>query len=393
MSGFLADADLGVNPIEAARLAHLAAGRSYVDLTSSNPTAHGLLFPPKILRDAAAGFWEKRRYLPDPHGALPARDAVAEYYATRRAPGAGPFDPEQIFLTASTSEAYGLLFALLTSPGDNVLAPRATYPLYEHFAAVHHVELRTYELDERRGWAIDEHSLLNAADERTRAVMLVSPHNPTGMVMRAPIPALDALGLPLICDEVFAEFTRTTPAPLIAALHPRLPCFTLNGISKLFALPDLKLGWVLMNPPAADRFSTRFEILNDAFLSANSLTQHMLPHLFAHGMPFVEHMRTHFRAGIDLGLHLLEPYAAIQVIPPDGGYYLFPRVHGWDDEDELVLHLLNAGVLVHPGYFYGLDAERDGAHLMISCLTNPEALESGAAKISDFRLSGCGESI
>ena len=388
MPGFLADADLGVNPIESARLRRVAAGRSYVDLTSSNPTAHGLLFPPEILRTAAADFWDTRRYRPDPRGALPARESIASYYAAHRAPTAAPFatkfDPEHIFLTASTSEAYGLLFALLTEPGDNVLAPRATYPLFEHFAAVHHIELRTYELDESRDWTIDEQSLLDAVDARTRAVLLISPHNPTGMVVRTPIAALDALGLPLICDEVFAEFNQLDePTPLVAALHPGLPCFTLNGISKMFALPDLKLGWVLMNPPAAAQFGPRFEILNDAYLSANSLTQHMLPSLFAHGMPFMETMRTRFRAHVDLALNILAAHPAFEVQRPAGGYYLFPRVRSWDDEDALVVHLLERGVLVHPGYYYGLDAERDGAHIMISCLTNLEALRRGVTVIVD----------
>jgi alanine-synthesizing transaminase len=379
MPGFLADADLGVNPIESARLRRVAAGRPIVDLTSSNPTAQGLLFPPHILRAAADGFWDARRYRPDPRGAAPARESIAAYYAARRASTAPlVVDREHVFLTASTSEAYGLLFALLTDPGDNVLAPRATYPLFEHFAAVHHVELRTYELDETRGWAIDEDSLLTAADARTRAVLLVSPHNPTGMTIRQRIPALDALGLPLICDEVFAEFTAPAePAPLVAALHPGLPCFTLNGISKMFALPDLKLGWVLMNPPAAAQFGARFEILNDAYLGANSLTQHMLPHLFAHGMPFVEAMRARVRDHLDFAASELSAHPAFEVRRPEGGYYLFPRVRGWDDEDALVLHMLERGVLVHPGYYYGLDAERDGAHLMISCLTDRETLTRG----------------
>jgi aspartate/methionine/tyrosine aminotransferase len=377
MTGFLADADLSVNPIEAARLRLLATGGSYIDLTSSNPTAHGLLFPPEILRAAADGYWDVRRYRPDPRGAPAARAAIATYYENRRAPGAGPFDPENIFLTASTSEAYALLFALLTEPGDNVLAPRATYPLFEHFAAVHHVELRTYELDEADAWAIDEDSLRRAADRRTRAVLLVSPHNPTGMIIGAPLAALDALGLPLICDEVFAEFTHTTPAPLVAALHPRLPVFTLNGISKMFALPDLKLGWVQMNAPAAAQFAARFEMLNDAFLGANSLTQHMLPHLFAHGMPFVEGMRVRCAAHVDFALQQLAAHPACDVQRPAGGYYLFPRVRNWDDEDALVLHLLERGVLAHPGYYYGLDAARDGAHLMISCLTERAALAQG----------------
>ena len=220
-----------------------------------------------------------------------------------------------------------------------------------------------------------------AADERTRGVLIVSPHNPTGMIVQHALPALDALGLPVICDEVFAEFTYRVPhTPLLAALHSSLPVFTLNGISKLFALPDLKLGWIAMNALAASQFGERLEILNDAFLGANSLTQFMLPTLFEHGMGFVEAMRTRVRSSLDMAIKMLSACPSVSVQPPDGGYYLFPRIAGWHDEEALVLHLLQRGVLAHPGFFYGLDAD-DGAHLMISCLTEPTVLREGLARL------------
>ncbi len=378
MSGFLADADLSANTIEQARL-RAAAGAGYIDLTSSNPTAQGLLFPPEILRAAADSFWDTRRYRPDARGDLRARQAIAAYYARR---GDADVTPENIFITASTSEAYSHLFALLCEPGDNVLAPQVSYPLFEHLAALHHVELRPYAMDEARGWSIDEGDLRGAVDARTRAVLLVSPHNPTGMIVQHALPALNALSLPLICDEVFAEMVFRAPnTPPLGALHSALPVFTLNGISKLFALPDLKLGWVAMNPVAATRFGARFELLNDAFLSANALTQHMLPALFEHGWPFAEAMRARIHEHLDYALTMLAGCPNLRVQPPDGGYYLFPRVLGWDDEDALVVHLLKHGVLAHPGYFYGLDADTHGAHVMISCLTEKAQLRAGLARL------------
>src|SRR5262249_15064119 len=159
-----------------------------------------------------------------------------------------------------------------------------SYPLFEYLAAVHYVELRSYALDESRGWRIDPTSLRAQADERTRAVLLISPHNPTGMIVQAAQPALAALGLPVICDEVFAECTSRAPAtPPLGALHPELRVFHLNGISKMFALPDLKLGWIALSGPAAARYGARLELLNDTFLSANALTQAMLPTLFEAG--------------------------------------------------------------------------------------------------------------
>jgi aspartate/methionine/tyrosine aminotransferase len=371
MPGIFDDLDLTPNDLEQARQRRLAAG-GYIDLTSSNPTAQGLLFPPAVLSAAAADFWAARRYRPDPRGSQPARDAVAAYYAGRRP--ALALDRDDIFLTASTSEAYALLFALLADPGDNLLAPNVTYPLFEYIAALRNIELRSYELVEAEGWRIDGPSLLAAADARTRGVLIVSPHNPTGAVVTEPLAALSTLGLPVICDEVFAPFTYSLPAvPPLAALHPDLPVLTLNGISKLFALPDMKLGWVALNYQAR-ALAARLELLNDTFLGANSLSQHMLPALFAGGAPFVAAMVERVRANLDLALARLDGHPRLVARPPQAGYYLFPAVRGWHDEEALALHLLDHGLLAHPGYFYG---DVPGAHLMLSALTEPASFAAG----------------
>src|SRR5215216_4498113 len=194
MSGFFADGDLTPNQIEQARQRALA-GAGYIDLTSSNPTNQGLIFPPDVLHAAAERYWRTRRYEPDARGSPLAREAIVRYYAGRTPPL--PLSPNDIFITDSTSEAYSLLFALLTEPGDNVLAPVVSYPLFEYLAAIHHVELRPYAMDERRSWRIDPASLYAQADEQTRAVLLISPHNPTGMVVQTALPALASLRLPL----------------------------------------------------------------------------------------------------------------------------------------------------------------------------------------------------
>jgi aspartate/methionine/tyrosine aminotransferase len=377
MSGFFADGDLTPNRIELARQ-RAAAGAGYIDLTSSNPTHQGLIFPADVLHAAAGRYLSARRYDPDPHGAPAARNAIAHYYATRTPPLT--LAPEEIFITASTSEAYGLLFALLTEPGDNVLAPVVSYPLFEYLAAIYHVELRPYALDEARGWRIDPASLHAQVDERSRAILIISPHNPTGMIVQAALPTLSHLQLPIICDEVFAEFSYHAPAtPPLGALHPDLPVFHLNGISKLFALPDLKLGWIALSGPAHQMYGDRLELLNDTFLGANSLTQSMLPDLFAGGMLFVAEMRARVRSNIALALERLARSPRVRAQAPDGGYYLFPEVLGWSDEEALVLHLLDHGVLVHPGYFYGYER---GTHLMISCLTEPERFAEGIDRLT-----------
>jgi aspartate/methionine/tyrosine aminotransferase len=376
MPGCYSDLDLSPNPLELARQAR-AAGAGYIDLTSSNPTQQGLLFPPEVLRGAAEGYWESRRYAPDPHGSPSARAAIAAYYAGRTPPLA--LREDDIFITASTSEAYGLLFALLADPGDNLLAPAVTYPLFEYLAALRDIELRPYELIEAEGWRIDGQSLLAAANRRTRGVLIISPHNPTGAVVGAPVPELSRLGLPLICDEVFAPFSYAVPpAPPLAAIHPDLPVFTLNGISKLFALPDMKLGWVALSRAAAG-YGGRLELLNDTFLSANGLTQHMLPQLFAAGMPFVDSMVARVRGNLYHALSAFTGHRRLRASAPGGGYYLFPSVDGWDDEEALALHLLDHGVLAHPGFYYG---DVSGTHLMISALTEPAAFREGVARLA-----------
>ncbi|MFV9503917.1 MAG: pyridoxal phosphate-dependent aminotransferase [Oscillochloridaceae bacterium umkhey_bin13] len=373
MPGVFADLDLTPNPLELARLAR-QAGAGYVDLTSSNPTAQGLIFPPALLQAASAAFWTTRRYTPEARGALAARAALVAAYAARTPPL--PLTTDDFFLTASTSEAYALLFALLADPGDNLLAPNVSYPLFEYLAELRGIELRSYDLDEAANWQIEPASLLAAADRRSRGVLLVSPHNPTGAVLGATQEALLRLGLPLIADEVFAAFPYAVPhVPPVAALHPSLPVFTLNGISKQFALPDLKLGWIALNA-AARPFAPRLELLNDTFLGANSLSQHLLPMLLAEGGPFVAQLATRIRTNLDLALAQLADHPRLTLRPPDGGYYLFPAVQGWPDEDQLVLHLLNHGLLVHPGYFYG---DPPGCHLMLSALTEPAQFAEGLA--------------
>ncbi len=374
--GFLSDTDLSENLITRAR--RKRAGK-YIDLTSSNPTHHQLLFPADVLRTAAEVYWQERRYEPDPKGIFAAREAIAAYYM-RREP-AFSVSPDDVVVTASTSEAYSLLFALLTEPGDNVLAPDITYPLFEHLALLHHVELRSYRLIEEAGWQIDETSLLRAADARTRAILLVSPHNPTGAAISKPIAALEQLDLPVICDEVFADFPYRLPyIPPLGSLHPHLCIFHLNGISKMLALPDLKLSWIAMTARAASHFRARLEILNDIFLSASSLIQSMLPVLLENGREFQAAMRRRIRSSLDLGLKIIATCPRLHAHSPDGGYYLFVRVSDCDDEEELVLHLLDRGVFVHPGYFFNCE---HGAHIAISTLIEPETLETGLCRVVD----------
>ncbi|RPH49881.1 MAG: pyridoxal phosphate-dependent aminotransferase [Desulfobacteraceae bacterium] len=377
MAGFFSGHDFAPNRIEPA-FREAENKKGFINLAGSNPTCEGLIFPPGILKKAAEPYWGKRLYSPDPKGSFPARSAISGYYK-RRTPSLQIL-PDDIFVTASTSESYSLLFALLADPGDNFLAPKVSYPLFEHLAAVHHIELRTYGMDEADGWSIRESSLLSESDERTRAVIIVSPHNPTGMIVQKAIPALDRLGLPVICDEVFAGFPyEVSHIPPLGALHGKLPVFHLNGISKMFGLPDLKLGWIALSGTGLENYEKRLELLNDTYLGANYLVQSMLPAIFEEGAGFAEHMRKRVCASIDCALELFAGNSRIKICRPDGGYYLFPKIDTMEDEEELVLRLLkDRGVLVHPGYYYDCD---EGIHIMISCLTETGKLSEGLKRI------------
>jgi aspartate/methionine/tyrosine aminotransferase len=378
MAGVFSDFDLTANRIEV-EFRKAEKKKNFINLTGSNPTLEGLIFPPGILKKAADEYWNKRRYNPDSKGLASARQAISDYYIRRTPPVTIPAD--NIFITASTSESYGLLFALLADPGDNLLAPKVSYPLFEHLAAIHNVDLHLYEMDENNGWRIMPESLLSAHNKRTRGIIVVSPHNPTGMVVKETIPMLNDLGLPVICDEVFAEFPfGVTNIPPFGALHPDLTVFHLNGISKMFGLPDLKLGWIALSGADVKNYEKRLELLNDTYLGSNYLVQSMLPTIFAEGGGFVEQMRKRFRSGIDIAVELLSKNRNIKVHRPDGGYYLFPEIKTSKDEEELVLNLLKKHkVLVHPGYFY--DCEQ-GKHIMISCLTEKEKLAEGLKRIA-----------
>lgn len=375
MVGFFSSSSLSPNSLELACRKRFEAGLPLLDLTDTNPTNQGYDFPAEVLRRGAQRYFRqaKRRYQPNPKGLLAARQTIAAYYAQR--PKRLALSPDAVFLTAGTSESYSLLFSLLCEPGDNVLAPKVTYPLFDLLAAHHRLELKTYNLLEERGWSIDEEQLVQVVDSKTRAILVISPHNPTGKIHSRPLETIARLGLPIICDEVFAEFTQgEARCPPLGSLYPDSAVFHLNGISKMFALPDLKLAWIALNPPALKVYGQRLELLNDTFLSANSLVQSILPEIFEEGRNFLSEMRVRIAKSMNLAVAILRSCKHIQVTSPEGAYFLFPRLLMQLDEEELAINLIQRGVLVHPGYFYGAD---NGSHFMISCLVQEEKLSKG----------------
>ena len=381
-------------------------GLSILDLTESNPTRCGFDFDQRAILDALR---QPRSliYEPEPRGLGPARAAVAGYYAERGT----PVDPRQIFLTTSTSEAYSYVFRLLADPGDAILAPRPSYPLFDFLTRLNDVELLHYPLipfindptrrdalPDEEGWRIDREAIektLSESSRRVRAILCVHPNNPTGSFVRpAELDFLLALcrrhRLALITDEVFADYAfaeRASPAASHAGIERALT-FTLSGLSKISALPQMKLAWVVANGPPDDLATAldRLEVIADTYLSVSAPLQHALPRLLELRRQVQPQILTRLRQNLAGLENSLASEPRVTRLPGEGGWYAILRVPSLrTDEDWAVELLTRDGVMVHPGHFY--DFESDG-HLVVSLLPPPETFAAGIHKL--LARIGCG---
>jgi alanine-synthesizing transaminase len=355
-------------------------GAAVIDLTESNPTRAGLDYPGGELLAALADP-RALRYDPDPRGLLAAREAVSEYYAQRGV----DVPASRILLTASTSEAYSYLFKLLADPGDEILVPRPSYPLFDYLAAMESVRVIQYPLRYDGVWHIDFDGLAGAITPRTRAIVLVNPNNPTGSYLKhAEWERIQTFGLPILSDEVFSDFAFAPDPTRITTLtgqHSTLT-FSMSGLSKIAGLPQLKLGWIVAggaNHPAA---LEGLEWIADTFLSVATPVQWALPRILAASAAVQEQMRRQTRANLE---HLMDrasgsdsPWRCLQV---EGGWYAILEVPRIRTEEEWVLRLLaDSDVLVQPGFFYDFEKE---AFLVLSLLTPPAAFAEGLRRILD----------
>jgi len=372
--------DLTPNRLSQATVRLRAAGAPVVDLTVSNPTTVGLAFDEGVLAPLAAD--AGLVYEPEPFGVAEARHAVAAEVARRGAQVA----PERIILTTSTSEAYAHLLKLLCEPGDEVLVPAPSYPLFEHLARLDAVRAVPYALDEHGGWAIDTAAVSRAFSPRTRAVFVVNPNNPTGAYLkRRELEALSALcaerSLALVGDEVFFDYPVEAPADRVSVLAGGgALTFALGGLSKSAGLPQVKLGWIAAAGPealVADGLA-RLEIVADTYLSVSTLVQHAAAALIEAGAA----RRALIYARVEQNLATLRRLAgahpASRVLPVEGGWSAVIQVPATRSEEDLVLALLEEDhVLVHPGYFFDFPRE---AFIVVSLLPPPAEFAEGVER-------------
>ncbi|HUP39103.1 MAG TPA: pyridoxal phosphate-dependent aminotransferase [Vicinamibacterales bacterium] len=355
-----------------------ADGDPIVDLTLSNPTRAGIPYPSGLLASLASD--RSLSYDPEPFGTPSARQAVSDDLARR-----GLAVPaHRTVLTASTSEAYSLLFKLLCDPGDAVLAPRPSYPLIEHLTDLDGISLEHYRLEFHGRWELDRQDVREkAGSRRTRAIIMINPNNPTGSVVTdAELDVLASLArdrdLALISDEVFADYSMSG-APLVSALRQETALtFALGGLSKSLGLPQVKLGWIAVGGPAAlvtDALE-RLETICDAYLSVSTPVQVAAPELLAAGASVRTRIQERVRENFAQLQTLASASPACAVLPSEAGWYAVVQVPAIASEETIVLDLLEqTGVLVHPGYFF--DFERE-AFLVLSLLPEPRMFAAAA---------------
>jgi alanine-synthesizing transaminase len=360
-----------------------AAGAPLLDLTVTNPTTAGIEYPESIL-DALADP-RSLTYAPSPFGLEQAREAIARDYQRNGIKVA----PDHLVLTSSTSEAYSVLFKLLCAPaGDAVMVPVPSYPLFEHLTSLDGVRPITYRLEFHRRWSIDFDTLDDAWNDSVRAVLAVSPNNPTGsMVSDSEMRALAARcaqrHAALIVDEVFVDYPLSEPPAPPTRVSDCLT-FRLGGLSKSAGLPQVKLGWILVDGPGplVRGALDRLELICDTYLSVSTPVQHAAPALIAAGgsvrARILDRVRTNDRGLRDIALE----HPSIEVLPSDAGWSGVIRVPATRSEEDLTVALMEtAGVIVHPGFFFDFPHE---AFLVLSLLPESALFGEGIRRVMEF---------
>jgi aspartate/methionine/tyrosine aminotransferase len=360
------------------------AGLPIADLTASNPTRCGFTYDPALL--AALTNPRALDYDPQPRGLLSARQAVCGYYADHGV----TLQPEQIVLTTSTSEAYSFLLRLLCDAGSEILVAQPGYPLFDYLAVLDDVHLKAAPLLYDHGWQIDAEGFRRAVTPQTRAIVLVHPNNPTGHFTK-PWEAeklarlCREFDLALIVDEVFLDYGFSGPGKSFAGGLEGVPLFVVSGLSKIAGLPQMKAAWIEAASseasPEAFAALNRLEVIADTFLSMNAPVQHAIP-AWLEGRDSIQRQ---IRARVTSNLAELDRQLArlpeVSRLKVEGGWYAVLRIPALRSDERTVLALLERGVWVHPGYFFGM---ADSGWLIVSLLTAEAEFSRGVAGLADY---------
>jgi aspartate/methionine/tyrosine aminotransferase len=356
------------------------AGWPIADLTASNPTRCGFVYPPDWL--PALTDPQALDYDPQPKGMLSARHAVCRYYADHGV----AVDPAQVVLTTSTSEAYSYLFRLLCDPGCEILVPQPGYPLFDFLAALDDVRLKPVQLVYDHGWQIDPEAIRRAVTPATRAMVLVHPNNPTGHFTK-PWEA-DELArlcrefdLALIVDEVFLDYGMAAASRSFASGLEGVPVFVVSGLSKIAGLPQMKAAWIVATGPAQAQALERLEVIADTFLSMNAPVQCALPAWLEGRHTIEQQIQERTAANLAELDRQIERLPAVQRLIVEGGWYAVVRIPALEPDESTVLALLDRGVWVHPGYFFGMAAS---GWLVMSLLTPGQEFSTGVTRLVDY---------
>ena len=350
------------------RLSALLKTRRHVlDLTESNPTRAGFEYPGEEILGALADA-RALRYDPEPRGLLSAREAVAKYY--------GDVPASRILLTASTSEAYAYLFKLLCDPGDEILSPRPSYPLFEFLAGLESVRVVQYPLRYDGAWHIDFHALEKAITPRTRAIVVVNPNNPTGSFLKREERAkLEQFGIPILSDEVFSDYAFSSSDSCVRSLTgaANVLTFSMSGLSKIAGLPQMKLGWIVASGPGHEAALDRLELIADTYLSVATPVQIALPRLLEAAVGVRGQITKRTQANLALLKSVARP------LHVEGGWYAILQVPRTKSEEDWAMELLDRhDVLVQPGFYFDFESE---AFLVLSLLTPPDVFAEGLKRV------------
>ena len=373
--------NLDANRLSEALARHRAIRRPLLDLTASNPTECGFDYDrPAIMR--ALSDADALDYKPDPKGLETARQAVAAYYAAR----SNEVSIENIFLTISTSEAYSFVFRMLCNPGDELLIPTPSYPLFEFLADIQDVKLVRYPLVYDYHWQIDFHALEQAITSRTRGAIVVHPNNPTGHFCKPEDltrlnEVCSARQMALIADEVFLDFVLTGAQPLSFATNTGALTFTMSGLSKISGLPQMKTAWLITTGPEHLRKQAlaRLEVIADTYLSMNAPMQLATPVFLEQRRGFQKQLMTRVRRNLSELDRQLAGQKSCSRLRMEGGWNTVLRVPATRSDEELAIELLaTRDVYAHPGHFYDFPSN---GYLIVSVITPEPEFAKGIERL------------